>query len=67
MVNFSIIPFRGEYFKLPADKNNIIKHLTYPVPDPKLPFLGVHLTRMIDGSDTLGPIAVLGLARECYP
>ena len=66
-VDFRIIPFRGEYFKLPADKNNIIKHLIYPVPDPALPFLGVHLTRMIDGSVTLGPNAVLGLAREGYP
>jgi L-2-hydroxyglutarate oxidase len=66
-VDFRIIPFRGEYFKLPADKNNIIQHLIYPVPDPTLPFLGVHLTRMIDGSVTLGPNAVLGLAREGYP
>ena len=66
-VDFRIIPFRGEYFKLPADKNDIIKHLIYPVPDPSLPFLGVHLTRMIDGSVTVGPNAVLGLAREGYP
>mgnify|MGYP001172213897 CR=1 FL=1 len=66
-VDFRIIPFRGEYFKLPADKNNVIQHLIYPVPDPTLPFLGVHLTRMIDGSVTLGPNAVLGLAREGYP
>ena len=66
-VDFRIIPFRGEYFKLPADKNNIIQHLIYPVPDPSLPFLGVHLTRVIDGSVTVGPNAVLGLAREGYP
>jgi (S)-2-hydroxyglutarate dehydrogenase len=66
-VDFRIVPFRGEYFKLPADKNNIIQHLIYPVPDPSLPFLGVHLTRMIDGSVTVGPNAVLGLAREGYP
>jgi L-2-hydroxyglutarate oxidase len=66
-VDFRIIPFRGEYFKLPADKNNIIKHLIYPVPDPSLPFLGVHLTRMIDGGVTVGPNAILGLAREGYP
>ena len=66
-VDFRIIPFRGEYFKLPADKNNIIQHLIYPAPDPSLPFLGVHLTRMIDGSVTVGPNAVLGLAREGYP
>lgn len=61
-----IIPFRGEYFQLPACKNNIVKHLIYPAPNPKLPFLGVHLTKMIDGSVTVGPNAVLGLAREGY-
>lgn len=66
-VDFRIIPFRGEYFQLPADKNNIIMHLIYPVPDPSLPFLGVHLTRMIDGNVTVGPNAILGLAREGYP
>ena len=66
-IDFRIIPFRGEYFKLPASKNNIVKHLIYPAPDPSLPFLGVHLTRMIDGSVTVGPNAVLGLAREGYP
>ena len=66
-VDFRIIPFRGEYFKLPENKNNIINHLIYPAPDPALPFLGVHLTRMIDGSVTVGPNAVLGLAREGYP
>ncbi|MFP3520123.1 FAD-dependent oxidoreductase, partial [Pseudomonas sp. SIMBA_077] len=61
-----IIPFRGEYFRLPAAKNNIVNHLIYPIPDPELPFLGVHLTRMIDGSVTVGPNAVLGLGRENY-
>jgi L-2-hydroxyglutarate oxidase len=66
-VDFRIIPFRGEYFKLPAEQNNIIQHLIYPVADPALPFLGVHLTKMIDGSVTVGPNAVLGLAREGYP
>jgi L-2-hydroxyglutarate oxidase len=66
-IDFRVIPFRGEYFKLPTDKNNIIQHLIYPVPDPSLPFLGVHLTKMIDGSVTVGPNAVLGLAREGYP
>lgn len=64
--DFQIIPFRGEYFRLPPEKNNIIKHLIYPVPDPALPFLGVHLTRMIDGSVTVGPNAVLSFAREGY-
>jgi L-2-hydroxyglutarate oxidase len=62
-----IVPFRGEYFRLPPARNGIIKHLIYPVPDPALPFLGVHLTRMIDGSVTVGPNAVLGFAREGYP
>jgi L-2-hydroxyglutarate oxidase len=61
-----IVPFRGEYFRLPAAKSRLIGHLIYPVPDPRLPFLGVHLTRMIDGSITVGPNAVLGLARENY-
>lgn len=64
--NFRIVPFKGEYFKLPSSKNNIVKHLIYPVPDPGMPFLGVHLTRMIDGSVTVGPNAVLSLHREGY-
>ena len=61
-----IIPFRGEYFRLPAMKSDIVSHLIYPVPDPALPFLGVHLTRMIDGSVTVGPNAVVGFSREGY-
>jgi|SRR5579875_382745 len=61
-----IIPFRGEYFRLSAAKSRLIRHLIYPVPDPQLPFLGIHLTRMIDGSITVGPNAVLALARERY-
>jgi len=65
-VNFRIIPFRGEYFQLPKNKSNIINHLIYPVPDPSLPFLGIHLTRMVDGSVTVGPNAVLGFERESY-
>lgn len=65
-LDFQIIPFRGEYFRLPAAKNDIVKHLIYPVPDPTLPFLGVHLTRMIGGYVTVGPNAVLALAREGY-
>ncbi|MGC5700807.1 L-2-hydroxyglutarate oxidase [Pseudomonas sp. NFXW11] len=65
-IEHQIIPFRGEYFRLPASKNNIVNHLIYPIPDPELPFLGVHLTRMIDGSVTVGPNAVLGLGRENY-
>jgi len=66
-VDFRIVPFRGEYFQLPPQKSGIIKHLIYPVPDPSLPFLGVHLTKMIDGSVTVGPNAVIGFAREGYP
>jgi|SRR5450830_855 len=65
-IDHQIIPFRGEYFRLPASKNNLVNHLIYPIPDPELPFLGVHLTRMIDGSVTVGPNAVLGLGRENY-
>ncbi|PWB33162.1 L-2-hydroxyglutarate oxidase [Pseudomonas sp. SDI] len=65
-IDHQIIPFRGEYFRLPASKNSIVNHLIYPIPDPELPFLGVHLTRMIDGSVTVGPNAVLGLGRENY-
>ncbi len=65
-IDFQIIPYRGEYFRLPAAKNNIVKHLIYPIPDPDLPFLGVHLTRMIDGSVTVGPNAVQGWKREGY-
>lgn len=63
---FQIIPFRGEYYQLRLEKNRSIHHLIYPIPDPDLPFLGVHLTRMIDGSVTVGPNAVLGLKREGY-
>lgn len=65
-VDFRIVPFRGEYFRLSAANNDIVKHLIYPVPDPSLPFLGVHLTRMIGGYVTVGPNAVLALAREGY-
>jgi (S)-2-hydroxyglutarate dehydrogenase len=65
--DFRMVPFRGEYFRLPALMNNVVQHLIYPVPDPSLPFLGVHLTPMIGGYVTVGPNAVLGLAREGYP
>ena len=65
-LDFRIVPFRGEYFRLPDSKNEIVKHLIYPVPDPKLPFLGVHLTPMIGGYVTVGPNAVLAMAREGY-
>jgi L-2-hydroxyglutarate oxidase LhgO len=61
-----IIPFRGEYYKLVEEKNGLVKGLIYPVPDPSLPFLGVHVTKMIDGSVEAGPNAVLALDREGY-
>ncbi len=64
--DFRIIPFRGEYYQLPSQYNQIVNHLVYPIPDPDLPFLGVHLTRMIDGTVTVGPNAVLGWKREGY-
>lgn len=64
--DFQIIPFRGEYYRLPASKNDLVSHQIYPIPDPTLPFLGVHLTRTIDGTITVGPNAVLGLSREGY-
>ena len=61
-----IVPFRGEYFELRPDRRDLVRGLIYPVPDPRFPFLGVHLTRMIDGSVHAGPNAVLALAREGY-
>ena len=64
---FRIVPFRGEYYQLPDHRSDLISALIYPIPDPELPFLGIHLTRMIDGSITVGPNAVLGMAREKYP
>lgn len=64
--DFQIIPFRGEYYQLSAQHNNIVNHLIYPITDPELPFSGVHLTRMIDGSVTVGPNAVQGWKREGY-
>lgn len=64
---FSMVPFRGEYYRLPAARSGLVSSLIYPVPDPGLPFLGVHLTLTTDGSITVGPNAVLGLAREGYP
>ncbi|GAB6906552.1 putative enzyme [Desulfosarcina cetonica] len=65
-IDFQIIPFRGEYFALAPVFQGRFSHLIYPIPDPGLPFLGVHLTRMIDGRVTVGPNAVLGWKREGY-
>lgn len=64
-VDFQIVPFRGEYFRLRADSATLRHHI-YPIPDPGLPFLGIHLTRMIDGGITVGPNAVLAPGREAY-
>jgi L-2-hydroxyglutarate oxidase LhgO len=61
-----IMPFRGEYFRLAPDKADLVRGLVYPVPDPRYPFLGVHLTRGVDDSVHVGPNAVLALAREGY-
>lgn len=65
-IDFQIIPYRGEYYRLAPQHNQLIQHLIYPIPDPELPFLGVHLTKMIDGSVTVGPNAVQGWSREGY-
>ncbi len=61
-----IVPFRGEYYELTPEKRYLVKGLIYPVPNPDFPFLGVHFTRMIDGSVHAGPNAVLSLKREGY-
>lgn len=62
----SIVPFRGEYYRLRADRRGLIRNLVYPVPDPSLPFLGVHFTRTVHGDIEAGPNAMLALAREAY-
>lgn len=61
-----IVPFRGEYYELRPERRHLVRGLIYPVPDASLPFLGVHLTRMLDGSVHAGPNAVLALRREGY-
>ncbi|BBC22720.1 L-2-hydroxyglutarate oxidase [Pseudanabaena sp. ABRG5-3] len=61
-----IIPFRGEYYELKPEKRYLVKTLIYPVPNPNFPFLGVHFTKMIDGTVHAGPNAVLSLKREGY-
>lgn len=59
-----IVPFRGTYHRLVPEKAELIRGLVYPVPDPRLPFLGVHFTRRLDGEVWVGPSAVLALSRE---
>lgn len=65
-IDLKIIPFRGEYYELKPEKQYLVKHLIYPVPDPNFPFLGVHFTRMINGGVEAGPNAVLAFRREGY-
>ena len=61
-----IMPFRGEYYALKIERRNLVNGLVYPVPDPRYPFLGVHVTPRVDGEVLIGPNAVLALAREGY-
>jgi L-2-hydroxyglutarate oxidase LhgO len=61
-----IMPFRGEYYALRPERRGLVRGLVYPVPDPRYPFLGVHLTPRVDGEVLIGPNAVLALAREGY-
>lgn len=65
-LDLRIVPFRGEYFDVAPAKRGLVSHLIYPIPDPALPFLGVHLTVTVTGELNVGPNAVLGLAREKY-
>ena len=65
-VGVKIVPFRGEYFSIIPEKEHMVKGLIYPVPNPSMPFLGVHFTRRINGSVEAGPNAVLAFAREGY-
>lgn len=61
-----IVPFRGEYWQLKPQRRQLVNGLIYPVPGPSLPFLGVHLTKRVDGEVLIGPNAVLAFAREGY-
>jgi L-2-hydroxyglutarate oxidase len=61
-----VVPFRGEYYKIRPERQSLVRHLIYPVPDPQFPFLGVHFTRLIHGGIEAGPNAVLAFAREGY-
>ena len=66
-LDFAIVPFRGEYYDVVPQRADLVCSLVYPIPDPSLPFLGVHLTPTVDGGLNVGPNAVLGFAREGYP
>ncbi|WP_250282657.1 MULTISPECIES: L-2-hydroxyglutarate oxidase [unclassified Frankia] len=61
-----IVPFRGDYWLLRPERRDLVRGLIYPVPDPRYPFLGIHLTRKVDGNVLVGPNAVLATAREGY-
>lgn len=65
-VDFAVVPFRGEYYDVRPERADLVSTLVYPIPDPELPFLGVHLTPTVEGGLNVGPNAVLGLAREGY-
>ena len=64
--DYRVIPFRGEFYRIHNQPDDLVSHLIYPVPDPERPFLGVHLTRKIAGGFTVGPNAVLAFKREGY-
>ena len=65
-INFKIVPFKGEYYELNPLKSGLIRHLIYPVPNPELPFLGVHFTKLLEGGISVGPNAVISFSREGY-
>ena len=65
-LNHHIIPFRGEYFELPENKSHLVRSMVYPIPNPNLPFLGIHLTRTVNNKIILGPNAVLAPGKEAY-
>jgi L-2-hydroxyglutarate oxidase LhgO len=65
-IDYTMIPFKGIYYKLRADSNNLVNSNIYPVPNTKLPFLGIHLTRVISGDVYVGPTAIPAFGRENY-
>ena len=65
-IGYRIVPFRGAYLQLKAERSELVRGLIYPVPDPRLPFLGVHISRHIDGTVTIGPTALPVFSRTAY-
>ena len=65
-IDYKIVPFRGEYYRIKPEKSYLVNHLVYPVPNPEFPFLGVHFTRKMSGGIEAGPNAVLAFGRESY-